>query len=114
MRSKTLSEEIFENPADLQIFIVSALFRQGFGFSISRGPGGNSNPIINSVLSGKTPEAAIEAVSELLESVRKIMIENLENTPDQADILSTGWIQWIKKELKEKGEARTYRMPRVS
>ena len=116
--------EIFTNPSDLEISIGQEKSGGKFAIFISRGPGHDFKILLSSQPFAESTEAAVKAVGEILESIRKAATDTLgdKENPltqilnpdgqaiDQSKALNPDLIRRILEELRKHKRAGTYEM----
>ena len=116
--------EIFTNPSDLEISIGQGKGGGKFSIFISRGPGHDFKILLSSQPFAESTEAAVKAVGEILESIRKAATDTLgdKENPltqilnpdgqaiDQSKALNPDLIRRILEELRKHKRAGTYEM----
>lgn len=115
--------EIFTNPGDLKIAIGQEEEGSKFAIGIFRGPGHNFKPMLTSQPFAEKLEDAVEAIKEILESIREDLTNDFANVKsllsqclnpdglgiDQSKVLNPDLIARILEELRQHKVARTYK-----
>ena len=116
--------EIFTNPSDLEITVGQSEPGKKFTIGIFRGPGHNFKPMLTSEPFAENLEGAVEAVSEVLESIHEAMVKDFADRGsipsqylnpegleiDQSKVLNPDLIARILVELRQHQTASTYKM----
>ncbi|MEX0930500.1 MAG: hypothetical protein WDZ79_02350 [Candidatus Paceibacterota bacterium] len=116
--------EIFTNPGDLVITLGQEEEGTKFAIGIFRGPGHNFKPMLTSQPFAEKHEDAVEAIREILESIREAMTKyfaDRKSIPsrylnpdgleiDQSKVLNPELIARILDELRQHRGASTRKM----
>jgi hypothetical protein len=120
--------EIFGNPMDLSIYVARCKSEK-FALAITRGPGHNFKPLVDSNDAFLDRESAVQYVEAILtacveEGMKTVVSEaeiktcgifcagmygTKENPPVKGAVLDADLIKEIGKKLRETGEAGTYK-----